>query len=170
MQDFTRWEEYYLIEKLDLNVPVKVVANNKMIWQATWEVNGVKFRFIAETDEFDYNIPEWGITFWNMSTPSIFSSGSTDLTGDVGVSSLKVFSGVASAFKKFIRAKKPEYFFFSASEPSRVRLYNRLANRPLGGHSRCHDSRYRCLDGGQAVWYIPDSLALSVHPALLDLP
>jgi len=127
MQDFTRWEEYYLIEKLDLNVPVKVILNNRYSWQATWEVNGVKFRFEADMDDPDYDTPEWGITFWNMSTPSIFSSGSTDLTGNMGASSLKVFSGVASAFKKFIRAKKPEYFFFSANEPSRVRLYNRLA-------------------------------------------
>lgn len=151
MQDFTRWEEYYLIEKLDLNVPVKVTVNNKILWQATWEINGVKFRFVADSeDEFGDDVfPEWSITFWNMSTPSIFSSGSADLTGDMGASSLKVFSGVASAFKKFIRAKKPQHFFFTAEEPSRVRLYNRLAKMIA---SEFHYKMEKDIDGSNAFY------------------
>ena len=121
-----RWDEYYLIEKLDLNVPIKVVANNKFTWQAQWEVGESKFQFAADAEEFD-NAVEWGITFWNMSHPGVITRGSTEITGDVGTSSLKVFSGVASAFKKFIKAKKPNLFYFSAEEKSRIRLYNRLA-------------------------------------------
>ena len=123
-----RWEEYYLIESLNLNTPIKVTANNKWTWQATFKVGEVEYRFAADLDDdLDDDPAEWGVTFWNMSVPSHFSSGSTDLTGDAGTSSLKVFSGVASAFKHFIKAKKPDSFFFEADEPSRVRLYNRLA-------------------------------------------
>jgi len=123
-----RWEEYYLIESLNLNTPIKVTANNKWTWQATFKVGEVEYRFAADyDDDLDDDPAEWGVTFWNMSVPSHFSSGSTDLTGDAGTSSLKVFSGVASAFKQFIKAKKPDSFFFEADEPSRVRLYNRLA-------------------------------------------
>lgn len=123
-----RWEEYYLIESLNLNTPIKVTANNKWTWQATFKVGEVEYRFAADLDDdLDDDPAEWGVTFWNMSVPSHFSSGSTDLTGDAGTSSLKVFSGVASAFKQFIKAKKPDSFFFEADEPSRVRLYNRLA-------------------------------------------
>ena len=123
-----RWDEYYLIEKLDLNVPIKVVANNKWTWQAQWKVGDSKFQFVADLDDTMSSDPnDWGITFWNMSHPGDFTPGSTEITGDVGTSSLKVFSGVASAFKKFVKTKKPDLFFFSAEEKSRVRLYNRLA-------------------------------------------
>ena len=123
-----RWEEYYLIESLNLNTPIKVTANNKWTWQATFKVGEVEYRFAADyDDDLDDDPAEWGVTFWNMSVPSHFSSGSTDLTGDAGTSSLKVFSGVASAFVKFIKQRKPDEFFFNAEEPSRVRLYNRLA-------------------------------------------
>ena len=123
-----RWEEYYLIEKLDLNVPVKVTANNKWTWQATFVVGEIVYRFAADVDDDAMSSdPGWGVTFWNMTKPTAFASGHTDITGDAGSSSLKVFSGVASAFKQFIKAKKPGSFFFSAEERSRVRLYNRFA-------------------------------------------
>ena len=129
----SRLTEYYINEKLDLNLPIKVVANNKYTWQAQWEVDGVLFQFAADLDdEPDFNYPDdlpesWGVVFFNMSEPTRFGVGNSKLTGSMGGKSLKVFSGVASAFKKFISAKKPEEFFFTAEEPSRIRLYNRIS-------------------------------------------
>ena len=69
----------------------------------------------------------WGITFWNMSEPGMFTQGSTEISGKMGAKALQVFSGVASAFKKFIQQRKPNNFFFSAEERSRIKLYNRFA-------------------------------------------
>jgi len=129
-----RWEEYYLIESLNLNTPIKVTANNRMTWQAMFKVGDIDYRFAADLSSYDEDWEdiaehpaEWGITFWNMTKHTVLTAGHTDITGDAGTSSLKVFSGVASAFKQFIKAKKPDSFFFTADEPSRVRLYNRLA-------------------------------------------
>lgn len=121
--------EFLLLEKLNMNKPIKVVANNKYTWQAQFNVADAPFRFVADFEEnLALDDPaEWGITFWNMKHPGSFTIGSTDITGDVGTSSLQVFSGVASALKKFIQAKNPDVFFFSAEEKSRVRLYNRFA-------------------------------------------
>lgn len=117
----------YLTEKLKLNIPVKVTANNAYTWQATWEVDGKKYQFVADWDEIDADVSSWGITFWDMSISGTFTRGSTRITGEMGAKAFPVFSGVASAFKKFIEQKKPDNFFFSAEEKSRVKLYNRLA-------------------------------------------
>lgn len=112
-----------------MNVPIKVVGNDRYTWQAQFKIDQTLFQFVADMEEdLDFDEPEdWGVTFWNKSKTNRFGLGSTEITGDFGTSSLKVFSGVASAFKKFIQAKKPDMFFFSAEEKSRVRLYNRFA-------------------------------------------
>ena len=116
----------YLTEKIDLNIPVKVIANNAYTWQATFEIDKVLYRFAADFDDDPLPNEEevsWGIVFFNMSEPTRFGIGSSKMTGKMG----SVFSGVASAFKKFIQQRKPEEFFFTAEEPSRIKLYNRLA-------------------------------------------
>ena len=121
-----RLNDYYITEKLDLNVPIKIAANNAFTWQATFEVDGEKYQFVADLDDTD-DEGSWGVTFWDMSISGTFTRGSTRITGKMGTKALPVFSGVASAFKKFIKQRKPDNFFFSAEEPSRVKLYNRLA-------------------------------------------
>lgn len=47
-------------------------------------------------------------------------------TGNQG----KVFSTVLSAIKEFVKNIKPEYIYFTASEPSRIKLYKRIL-KPL---------------------------------------
>jgi len=126
----SRLNEYYLTEKLNLNVPVKVTANNAYTWQATFEVDGVLYRFAADFDDEplpDEDEVSWGVVFFNMSEPTRFGIGSSKVTGKMGAKALSVFSGVASAFKKFISDRKPDEFFFTAEEPSRIKLYNRMA-------------------------------------------
>jgi len=123
-------QEYLITEKLSLNVPVKVIANNAYTWQATFEVDGVLYRFAADFDDEPLPGEEeltLGIVFFNMSEPTRFGIGSSKMTGKMGAKALSVFSGVASAFKKFISDRKPYEFFFTAEEPSRIKLYNRLA-------------------------------------------
>jgi hypothetical protein len=119
----------YINEKINLNIPVKVIKNSKDTWMATFEVDEVLYKFEANFDaDFgpDFDEPAWGIVFWNMTISSRFSRGSAKITGTMGGKSLKVFSGVASALKAFIRDKKPNAFFFTAEEPSRIKLYKRF--------------------------------------------
>lgn len=123
-------QHYLIIEKMNLNTPVKVIANNSYMWMATWEVDGVIYKFGADYDDDpmpDQDESSWGVVFLNMSEPTRFGIGSSEITGKMGAKALKVFSGVASAFKQFIKDRKPEEFFFTAEEPSRIRLYNRMA-------------------------------------------
>ena len=126
-------------------MPVKVVRNEKHIWQSRFEVDGIKYSFIADLDDeiIEGEPPEWAITFFNDSKMTSWGIGSTEITGDMGARAILVFSGVASAFKKFIADKKPEAFFFTAEEPSRVKLYNRLSKMIVSKF------RYKMERGGE---------------------
>jgi len=64
------------------------------------------------------------VTFGPTNLPP--NKSSFDILGDTK-NSLKVFGAVANVLKKWIEKENPYAFFFSAFEPSRIRLYDRFA-------------------------------------------
>lgn len=48
---------------------------------------------------------------------------------DTGGQQIKVFASVIDIVRDFVKRKQPDILFFTAKEPSRIKLYNRLATR-----------------------------------------
>ena len=129
----------YLTEKLNLNYPVKSVGNYPGDFATEFYVGEEKYEFMAS--EYDYEdifgypkydkdfIPDrhaWEIEFAILSKhPGVDRWGINKLMGASGA--LQVFSAVATSLKLFIKEEKPFAFYFSAKEPSRVKLYNTLS-------------------------------------------
>lgn len=131
--------EKYLTEKFDLNYPVKITGKYAGEFLTQFTAGEEKYSFEAQEyffeDIFGYPddnedfIPDrhiWEIEFSNISrhSGSDVRWGINDL---MGMKALKVFSGVATSLKKFIKKEKPYAFYFSAKEPSRVKLYDTMS-------------------------------------------
>jgi len=126
----------YMTEKFNLNYPVKDISDNNDMWDGSFEVGSTLYSFMAneyfthevfEKEDFPYLNQRgwvWEIEFaaftGNMDSP-------WDISGKMGGRAQQVFSGVGTLLKKFIKARKPSAFYFSAKEPSRVKLYNHLS-------------------------------------------
>ncbi len=113
----------YMTEKIETNVPTKIHSQKDDYMIQEFEVDGEKFKVLADlTFSHYYDDDLWMITFAPSDNPTI------NITSKMGTSAMKVFSGVASALKKFVTIHKPSVFEFTAKEPSRVKLYDRFAD------------------------------------------
>lgn len=123
--------EYYITEKINLNKPVNVTQNDNTNWESKFTVGKEKYEFSAFSFEwFDSKLPEHqDIRKWEIQFETSGDSADIHQTGRQGPKALEVFSYVASSFAKFIKDKHPKYFEFGADkdEPSRIKLYDRLA-------------------------------------------
>ena len=134
----SRFQKHLLVEKVDLNYPVKVTSSGWDEFLTEFMVGEEKYSFEAQEYFFEdiFGYPEddkdfepdrhaWEVEFANISKhPGKDRWGINDL---LGMKALKVFSGVATSLKKFIKSENPYAFYFSAKEPSRVKLYNTMA-------------------------------------------
>lgn len=71
----------------------------------------------GDADESDYYTMEFTAHFDNHSSQDITNTGK----------SLQVFATVTVIVRDFIKRNKPNVILFTAKEPSRVKLYDRLA-------------------------------------------
>jgi len=126
----------YLVEKLNLNYPVKDITDYPSEFTTKFNVGEEEYEFEANGYFYEdiYGYPEdnedfipdrhaWEIEFSNISKhPGKDRWGINQLMGTKGA--LQVFSGVATSLKLMIKKEKPMAFYFSAKEPSRIKLYN----------------------------------------------
>jgi len=110
----------YLKEIFSLKTPV-IDVHASGSYQLRFKVEGEEWMFLANDPDFS---DDWGIYFTKA---DVDPSDPWSLTGDMGKKAFEVFSGVASALKKFIKEKDPEYFHFSAQGAKRIKLYKKMA-------------------------------------------
>jgi hypothetical protein len=102
-----------LPESLSSMVKPKVSKNTPSLFVANFFVDGIEYTFIASDP------PEWEVVF------ELTTGRRKDIVG--GKDPFRVFSGVLACLEMFIGLYSPDVFAFSAKEPSRVKLYDRLA-------------------------------------------
>ncbi len=117
------WIKTFINESLDTrqeNVKFDILLGGSSITSDV-TIDGVNYvvgfykRYLEDTENF------YEVVFNNKN-----KNNSIEITGDAS-NSLRVFSVVGSIIEKFIEEYKPNFFYFSAKEPSRVRLYDRLS-------------------------------------------
>jgi len=102
-----------------LNAPVewKTIEDNDYGYAARFEIGGLTYEFVAETEDEDH----MDIDFFLMK-----KDGPTTAVTNTG-NALQVFATVIAIIKKVISKRKPATIAFSAKEGSRIKLYDRLA-------------------------------------------
>jgi hypothetical protein len=68
---------------------------------------------------------------WDIAFAEMDENGKPIIAATGGGNELKVFAFVADCIRKLIDKKHPKYLYFTAdaSEPARVKLYDRLAKK-----------------------------------------
>ena len=106
-------------------------------WAGVFSVGDREFRFMAgkggvddselfpHEEEVDKN-EVWSVGFV-QSRVGGKPKGSTDITG--AGKPIEVFNGALAAMKEFVKGTKPKYIYFSAKEPSRMKLYNIMVKK-----------------------------------------
>lgn len=111
-------------------------------WKGEFSVGDRKFLFNAtkgtvdesglhpHEDEVDQK-EVWLVEFLQIGTgkDTAFARnfGRADITG--GGKPIDVFNKVIAAMKEFVKGSKPKYIYFSAKEPSRMKLYNLMVKK-----------------------------------------
>lgn len=103
----------YMTEVFTSKVPVKVLWNSKDVWNAEFDVSGVKYYVYFTRYIMDGENNSWGLSFEKQQI-------------DKDVSAFGVFSGVIAAFKMFLKEKKPVNLFFDSSDKSLKRIYDKF--------------------------------------------
>ena len=144
-----RFQEHVLVnEKLNLNYPIDNDGKMGDEYFSYFRVDNIPFEFNAfyyPVKAFDaFDIPEEIDWLWEIEfSPAIHQFKTIPASDDydeykehidpysleagTGVSAMKVFSGVATSLKKFLKRQRPGVFFFSAKESKRRRVYDRFA-------------------------------------------
>lgn len=108
-----------LQELFDKSAEIKNIKKDKYLWIADFTVNDKTYEFSAA---FHADEEDWGIEFYFEDTKeNKIKSGITG-TGD----ELLIFSTVLKIIDKFIKEKNYPNISFSAEEPSRKKLYDRM--------------------------------------------
>jgi len=109
-----------VLELFDSAVPFNLEHVEVNVLRATFSVNGKQYKVHIYTDD-EMGMEDWIIEF------SLKRQITITGTGD----ELAVFSTIQEIIYKFIARREPESFSFSSTdhEPSRVRLYTRMAKK-----------------------------------------
>jgi len=109
-------------------------------WNGEFSVGDRKFVFIAlkgavdesELYPFEDKVDKketWSVGFVQDATGK--GSARTDITGEG--KPIEVFNKALVAMKEFVKGAKPKYIYFSAKEPSRMKLYNLMVKKLASG-------------------------------------
>lgn len=110
----------YLAESLNLNFPVDVLSKKKSEFITFWFVEDKDGNPIEYTMRTAKKM-NWEVDFF----ADEFEFG---MKGSLGVrGAMEVISGAATSVKMFIESNKPDFFYFTAKEPSRQKLYKKLS-------------------------------------------
>jgi len=133
----------YLSEKINLNYKLKAANyyDHGDTYEIEFDVGGREYIFHAEEYRLEWEsrqmreflgVPKYKgpAVIWDVEFKEINFSNPRDshsITGTAKGQALEVFSAVAVCLKHFVLKKRPDIVTFSAKEPSRIRVYNRLA-------------------------------------------
>ncbi len=106
-----------LQELFNTSVEIFWKKNSRNLWIATFSINDKSYEFSAVNDETD---DDWNVEFYLENSHTI----KNDVTGTGD--ELVVFSTVLKILDKFIKDKDYPNIEFSAKEPSRKKLYDRM--------------------------------------------
>jgi hypothetical protein len=109
----------FITELFDKPVQLKNEEYDQDEVSVEFDVEGVPYKFYAHTA---YNNPTaWEIEFSARGTTKIINTGNE----------IKVFSTVVQIMQNMLKLYNIETLYFTAEEPSRQKLYNRLVDRLL---------------------------------------
>ena len=109
-------------------------------WNGEFSIGDRKFVFIAvkgavddselypHEDEVDKK-EAWSVGFVQDATRK--GKARIDITGEG--KPIEVFNKTLVAMKEFVKGAKPKYIYFSAKEPSRMKLYNLMVKKLASG-------------------------------------
>ena len=109
-------------------------------WTGVFSVGDRKFVFVAlkgaveeselypHEDEVDQK-EAWAVGFVQDATRK--GKARIDITGEG--KPIEVFNKTLAAMKEFVKGAKPKYIYFSAKEPSRMKLYNLMVKKLASG-------------------------------------
>ena len=106
-------------------------------WAGVFSVGDREFRFMAQKGGVDDSelFPHeeevdkkevWSVGF-AQSRVGGKAKASTDITG--AGKPIEVFNKAIVAMKEFVKGARPKYIYFSAKEPSRMKLYNIMVKK-----------------------------------------
>ena len=110
-------------------------------WDGVFSVDEREFRFMAligaiddsELHPYEDKVDKketWNVSFHQS---KVGGKRATD-TGITGAGKpIEVFNGALAAIKEFVKGAKPKYIYFSAKEPSRMKLYNLMVKKLASG-------------------------------------
>lgn len=110
-------------------------------WDGVFSVDDREFRFMAligaiddsELHPYEDKVDKketWNVSFHQS---KVGGKRATD-TGITGAGKpIEVFNGALAAIKEFVKGAKPKYIYFSAKEPSRMKLYNLMIKKLASG-------------------------------------
>jgi hypothetical protein len=125
-------EREILNESLKSPYPYEIITKNAAHFIAEWDIPGTgktpsleyRFQAMKTSLEFDTGIgSSWDVEFI-ADVPARYG---TDILGTGNA--FRTFATVSAIMKDFLKAINPNVFYFSAEEPSRVRLYDRFAKQ-----------------------------------------
>ena len=110
-------------------------------WDGVFSVDDREFRFMAligaiddsELHPYEDKVDKketWNVSF-HQSTVGGKRATDTGITG--AGKPIEVFNGALAAIKEFVKGAKPKYIYFSAKEPSRMKLYNLMVKKLASG-------------------------------------
>ena len=119
---------------------IKWKTNSAKKWNGEFSVGDRKFAFIAlkgvvddsELHPYEDEVDKkeaWSVGFVQDATGK--GSARTDITGEG--KPIEVFNKALAAMKEFVKGTKPKYIYFSAKEPSRMKLYNIMIKKLASG-------------------------------------
>ena len=117
-------------------------------WNAEFSVGDRKFEFMAlkgavdESELYPFEDKVDKKETWSVSFVQIVATSGTwtrppghrrvaDITGEG--KPIEVFNKTLVATKEFVKGTKPKYIYFSAKEPSRMKLYNLMVKKLASG-------------------------------------
>ena len=116
-----------LVELFDKSVPWQEAFHASYQSEYEFTVDGVGEYYVAITIDTDSGEGVWTLEFTRKRDDNHWSHDMMDAGGK----QLQVFSTVLDIVRHFIRKRQGEvdYINFTASEPSRIKLYRRMAQR-----------------------------------------
>jgi len=120
---------------------IKWKRKNTFKWDGVFSVGSREFRFMAligavdDSELYPYEDKVDKEETWNVSfhQSKIGGKPATD-PGITGAGKpIEVFNGALAAMKEFVKGAKPKYIYFSAKEPSRMKLYNLMVKNLASG-------------------------------------
>jgi len=114
-------------------------------WDGVFSVDDREFRFMAlkgaiddsELHPYEDKVDKketWSVSFHQSKVggrQAIIYGPDTGITG--AGKPIEVFNGALAAIKEFVKGTKPKYIYFSAKEPSRMKLYNIMVRKLASG-------------------------------------